>query len=183
MYYNDIKIRSCTLCARVPQPLFQAAALASGHYIHSESPGRWGLVLWQHLHHELLIASSLREVKKRSVIKKQQSCCQTEHFHPTWCAAALRFLSGIKVMIKPSSSKVPSLRSFLNTRTFSIFPSSAPSSAGTHTDTHRAVMFICIFTLMMLALFACVHTTHDYHCSHQPEWSLWPSEVDFSSGH
>lgn len=25
--------------------------------------------------------------------------------------------------------------------------------------------------------------THDYRCSRQPEWSLWPSEMDFSSGH
>lgn len=28
-----------------------------------------------------------------------------------------------------------------------------------------------------------VVNTNDYRCSRQPEWSLWPSEEDFSSGH
>lgn len=56
---------------------------------------------------------------------------------------ALRYLLlGIKVSLHFLS---PSLRSFLNTRTFSIFPSNAPSSAETHTkikystdETHAA---------------------------------------------
>lgn len=53
----------------VPQPLSPAAALASGHYIHSASPRRWGLEPWRRLHPEPSNASVLRET---SVTKKTQ---------------------------------------------------------------------------------------------------------------
>lgn len=37
------------------------------------------------------------------------------------------------------------------------------------------------YTRIAIALFGA--TTYGCHCSRRPEWSLWPSEEDFSSGH
>lgn len=146
------------VCVCVPQRLSPVMALASGHYTHSESLRRWELVLWLHLHHGPLNASVLRETS----VPKQQ-CTQLLHQTSN---------KSIKVWL-------PSRRSFLRTRSLSIFPSKAPSSAERNTKfvpNRPQTLYLCTGRIQFGV------NTNGYRCSRPPEWSLWPSEEGFSSG-
>lgn len=81
-------------------------------------------------------------------------------------------------MKKIKNSSSPSLRSFLNTRTFSILPSSAPSSAETEREPHdEAGDSLTAINLSRRVFTNCI--TYGCRCSRPPKWFLWPGEQDF----
>lgn len=118
-----VRLCGCVMCARVPA--HTSATLSSN------GSNQWSLhSQWESkkVRTGAVAASAPRTLERISPkVQKTNTVLVTEHKYKR---------ARIKTQRDEKDSSSPSLRSFLNTRTFSILPSSAPSSAETQRKNH-----------------------------------------------